>query len=66
MTSTIGAGNRCGAGENCLFYHLGANLEGDSSILKASDKDITGDAIDGEDSDGCANETGRWCYDVVP
>ncbi|MEX0917163.1 MAG: prepilin-type N-terminal cleavage/methylation domain-containing protein [Candidatus Paceibacterota bacterium] len=60
-------GNDCDeASETCLFYHLGASLEGSPTSALNSDLDADGDAVDGPDADGCSDEAGRQCYDVVP
>ncbi|MBI5787118.1 MAG: prepilin-type N-terminal cleavage/methylation domain-containing protein [Candidatus Niyogibacteria bacterium] len=53
-------------------YHLGADLEESTNPALGSDRDLAtascsgGDTIDGADADGCADATGRYCYDVTP
>ncbi|MEX0933701.1 MAG: type II secretion system protein [Candidatus Paceibacterota bacterium] len=47
-------------------YHLGANLEDSNNSVLDSDRDFDGTVIDGLDTDGCADEPGRFCYDVRP
>lgn len=55
------------ATETCISYHLGANLEGGvTHKALESDADNLGNVVDGQDADGCANEAGRFCYDVRP
>ena len=55
------------ATEDCISYHLGANLEETTNPGLDSDVDALGDVIDGDDGDGCsAAATGRYCYDVMP
>lgn len=51
--------------EQCIFYHLGANLE-NATTATESDSDLPGNLVDGADADGCTNEAGRVCYDVTP
>lgn len=50
-------------------YYLGASLETNHSVL-SSDADNDGTNVDGPDdgpdADGCADETGEYCYDVQP
>ena len=74
-------GTACGAGL-CLYYHLGANLEDQTTVGITSDADrcdpavagctlLTGTGLDGQDAvannTGCLlATTGRWCYDVTP
>lgn len=56
------------------MYHLGANLEMNNNPVLRDDYDTTGElpaecaatTIDSPDADGCANESGRYCYDTTP
>ena len=75
------AGSTC-VSATCLYYHLGGNLEDSTTPGLNSDADrcpatiaggkpdgcllLTSTTINGENTDGCANETGRFCYDVTP
>jgi len=52
--------------ETCIFYHIGANLEGSTHSVLASDASLDGDTIDGPNADGCSDEVGRYCYDLTP
>lgn len=50
-------------------YHIGANLELASTAALAADLDAkpcVASTIDSPDADGCSDETGRYCYDLVP
>ncbi len=59
-------GNDCTeSSETCVFYHLGASLENATAVV-ASDKDWSGNTVEGADADGCGDEVGRVCYDVTP
>ncbi|MEK7122199.1 MAG: type II secretion system protein [Patescibacteria group bacterium] len=61
------AGDECTeSSEMCLSYHLGADLEENTNPALNSDMDADGDLIDGPDLDGCADASGRYCYDVRP
>lgn len=56
------------------LYHLGANLEINNNPVLRDDYDSVGalpaecgaTSIDSPDADGCANESGRYCYDTTP
>lgn len=48
--------------DKCQFYHLGASLENNKSVLE--DDESTG--LDWSDSQGCDGEPDRYCYDVIP
>lgn len=66
ISTTIDASNDCDEGtETCLYYHLGASLEENTPAMNG-DRDVDGDVVDGPDADGCADEAGRYCYDVTP
>lgn len=59
-------------------YHLGASLEDTNNPAKDGDKDCSSitpatcssvtytSPFNGADSAGCAGETGKLCYDVIP
>ena len=67
VSSTISLANDCDeAGETCLYYHLGANLEEDTNPALDTDRDFDGDVVDGPDLDGCSDEASRYCYDITP
>ena len=60
-------GDDCDEGtETCIFYHIGANLEGGTHSVLASDADLSGNTVEGADADGCTNEVNRYCYDLTP
>jgi prepilin-type N-terminal cleavage/methylation domain-containing protein len=54
------------ATESCTSYHIGTNLEEDTSPALDGDMDADGDVVDGPDADGCGDEASRYCYDVRP
>lgn len=74
---TNSSGGACSTAP-CTYYHLGANLEDNSAAGLNADADrcasagtgcssaLTGTTIDGDDSDGCSGEAGRYCYDITP
>ena len=67
VSSTISAAEDCDeTAETCLYYHLGANLEEATNPALKSDRDVTGDVVEGVDADGCTDEASRFCYDVTP
>lgn len=57
-----------------IMYHLGANLEMKNNSVLRDDYDAVGNLpaecgatpIDSSDTDGCANESNRYCYDTTP
>lgn len=63
-------GTACLAVSGCLYYHLGANLEEDTNPALRGDRDVDSGAVKGAApagvEDGCADEAGRYCYDVTP
>lgn len=51
-------------------YHIGASLEDSTHAALTGDLDAipggcVGSAVDSPDNDGCANEAGRFCYDLT-
>lgn len=50
-------------------YHLGASLEDANHAALTGDLDTvptgcSGSTVDSPDTDGCANEASRYCYDI--
>lgn len=67
------AGDDCDNAEEaldqCIYYHIGANLEQSGHSALSADADHVSDVIDAnanQDADGCAAEATRYCYDLVP
>jgi len=61
------AANDCTeASENCIYYHLGADLEDSGHSALDADSDISGNTVEGDDADGCSDSATRYCYDVTP
>lgn len=54
------------ASGDCIYYHLGADLEESTNSALDGDRDLDYTTIDGPDADGCADATGRYCFDVTP
>jgi prepilin-type N-terminal cleavage/methylation domain-containing protein len=53
----------------CTKYHLGANLEDVGHTVLDSDVDNVGTesaVVEGVDADGCGDEVGFYCYDLIP
>lgn len=53
--------------DKCIFYHLGANLEGgEGHAALTGDADLAGNIVDGDDADACDGAAARYCFDIVP
>lgn len=53
------------------LYHIGANLEDPNNPVLSHDFNAvpsicSASTIDSDDSDGCASEANRYCYDALP
>lgn len=52
--------------QDCIYYHLGTDLENSDHVVLKADDDIVTNNISGDDSNGCLGALDRYCYDVVP
>ncbi len=72
------SGAACGMGVQCLYYHIGINMENVGGAALRVDADacpaagagcvdvLPGTTISGADTAGCAGEAGRYFEDRVP